>query len=151
MPTASAILQHDLICIFSLSFYHSKGTQASCRAVQRPALQNFPQTPRRQGQNVPQQLRSDYEQTPARATATRFCLRVLKMKGASGFTGFARAARRHQRQTGLPGEARSTNSWRRAEQGGWLRCLGGEPGMMLNHRSTLLISCIPPGAQRALV
>lgn len=27
------------------------------------------------------------------------------MKGASGFTGFARAARRHQRQTGLPGEA----------------------------------------------
>lgn len=34
-----------------------------------------------------------------------FCLRVLKMKGASGFTGFARAARRHQRQTGLPGEA----------------------------------------------
>lgn len=50
------------------------------------------------------------------------------MKGASGYTGFMRAAAvwRHQRQTGLPGEARALAAGGRQKRGRQLCCLGGE-------------------------
>jgi len=72
------------------------------------------------------------------------------MKGALGFTGSARAAcsMEASKADRASWGSQSTSSWRRAERGRRLCCLGGEPEIMLNHCTTLLIYYIPPGAHR---
>lgn len=135
-----AMLQHELVFASSLTAYrHCAGpcTDQPCRTHTRHKTQ-------------PKSFALIISTEFGHASQSRFCLQVLKMKGASGFIGCLRAASMEASNAGFPGEGKAGH-WQLQEgkEGQTLCCLGGKPELLLNHCPTV-IYCIPPGACRPL-